>query len=333
MIGVLTLTQLRLLVGLHHNRSLTAAARELHITQSAASHQLAEMERRLGVKLLDRRRNRLVFTDLGERALASARLIVEETRDLERAIDRVRRAREGVVRISVRHYACNAWLARFLGDCADELPAVDVALVADTQRQPFESLASGDVDLAISPSVSREHRFDSAELFAEPLVAVLPKGHRLASLKRLKAHHFQTETYASTSMAHEAGLEYERFMKPAGVLPQRFAIAATSETCIAYVREGLGVTCMPSSAAVHSSLAAGIVIRPLGPGPVEVLWYACLRRDQSPTSRPAMVSRLLQRWGQVRSRKSASGRMLAAAQEGLRAGRQSNQRAGVTKSK
>jgi LysR family transcriptional regulator for metE and metH len=302
MIGALTLTQLRLLVGLHRSRSLTAAARDLHITQSAASHQLAEMERRLGVKLLDRRRNRLVFTDLGERALTSARLIVEETRDLEQAIELVRRAREGVVRISVRHYGCNAWLARFLSDRAEALPAVDVALVADTLRLPFESLASGDVDLAISPSPSREKRLISTALFSEPLLAVLPKSHALARLTRLEAKHFATETYASTSLAHEAGLEYERFMKPAGVLPQKFAIAATSETCIAYVGEGLGITCMPWSAVQLSRLPAAIVVRPLGPHPVDVTWYVSSRSGEPSASRAAAVSRILEGW--ARSRKS-----------------------------
>ena len=110
------------------------------MTQSAASHQLAEMERRLGVKLLDRRRNRLVFTELGERALTSARLIVEETRDLEQAIEHSAGQREGEVRISVRHYGCNAWLARFLATREELLAVDDVVLVADALAHPSKSL-------------------------------------------------------------------------------------------------------------------------------------------------------------------------------------------------
>ncbi len=300
MIGSLTLSQLRLLVGLHRNRTLTAAARELNMTQSAASHQMAEMERRLGVKLLVRRRSRLAFTELGERALVSARLIVEETNDLERAIGRLRRANEGEVRISIRHYACSPWFARFLRDSATMLSATDVALVADGHRAPFESLSAGEVDLAIGPSPSKENGHVSEPLFCEPLLAVLAKRHPLARLKQLEARHFQAETYATTSLAHETGLEYDRFMKPAGVLPRKFAIAATSETCVTYVREGLGITCMPRSFIGSSRASADIVCRPLAPGPVEMTWYAVRRVSQSPASRAAGVSKALSDWASKR---------------------------------
>ena len=270
------------------------------MTQSAASHQLAEMERRLGVKLLVRRQNRLAFTELGERAVASARLIVEETQDLERAINRLRRANAGEVRVSVRHYACSPWLARFLRDSAKSLAATDIALVADGHRAPFESLSAGEVDLAISPSPSKESRHISEPLFSEPLLAVLGKRHPLARLKQLEAGHFHAETYATTSLAHEAGLEYDRFMKPAGVLPQRFAIAATSETCIAYVREGLGITCMPHSFMELSGFSGGIVTRALSPGPVEMTWYVVQRAGQAPISRAAEVSKALGIWAHHR---------------------------------
>ena len=85
-------------------------------------------------------------------------------------------------------------------------------------------------------------------------------------------------------------------MKPAGVLPQKFAIAATSETCIAYVGEGLGMTCMPWSAVQLSRPSAAIAVRPLGPHPVEVTWYVSSRSGEPPASRAAAVSRMLEGW-------------------------------------
>ena len=63
----LELRHLRLVLAIAETGGVGRAGERLHLTQSALSHQLREIEHRLGLALFDRVRNRLVFTDAGAR--------------------------------------------------------------------------------------------------------------------------------------------------------------------------------------------------------------------------------------------------------------------------
>ena len=274
MIGKLSLSHLHLLVALHRHRSVTDAAAALNLSQSAASHQIREMERRLDVELFERRKNRLFFTPAGEKALASARVITEEATDLEAALERVRGRSDAKIRIGVRAYNCHWWLARFLRDTSPEFLAQDIQLVADDNRLPLETLRSGDVDLALTPSTYGLQQFSAQELFKDQIVAVLPSAHPLAALTHLEAHHFAEDPYITYSAMHEAGLEYDRLMKPAGMMPGPglMVMAGSTDACLSFVSQGLGLTCLPRAALGPKPLKKGLKLRPLTAQGIGITW-------------------------------------------------------------
>src|SRR5262245_19076455 len=82
------LRHLRLVRAVVEHGSMTRASGRLHVTQSALSHQLRDLEGRLGTALFERIGRRLVLTAAGERLLESARAVEDE---LARARDDIRR--------------------------------------------------------------------------------------------------------------------------------------------------------------------------------------------------------------------------------------------------
>jgi LysR family transcriptional regulator for metE and metH len=86
---ILEVRHLNLVVAVAEERSVTKAGNRLHLTQSAVSHQLKDIEERLGTRLFHRDRKTMVLTAAGERLLETARGVIaqleraeEETRDI-----------------------------------------------------------------------------------------------------------------------------------------------------------------------------------------------------------------------------------------------------------
>src|SRR5690349_12039209 len=107
----LDLRHLRLVAAVAESGGQTRAAHKLHLTQSALSHQLRELEGRIGTPLFIRTSRRMVLTAAGERVLASARRVLHEVESLERdLVLEATSGRAGVVRLATECYTCYHWL-------------------------------------------------------------------------------------------------------------------------------------------------------------------------------------------------------------------------------
>src|SRR5262245_5063807 len=82
----LDLRHLRLVDAIASSGTLTRAAAVLNLTQSALSHQLRDIEERLGTVLFSRETRRMALTPAGERLLSAAKAVIEEIADAERDI-------------------------------------------------------------------------------------------------------------------------------------------------------------------------------------------------------------------------------------------------------
>ncbi|HWJ29266.1 MAG TPA: LysR family transcriptional regulator, partial [Flavisolibacter sp.] len=110
-------------IGLHHLRllstitkegTLTRAAQSLHLTQSALSHQLKELESELGTSVFERKGKKLELSNEGNRFLVSAEKILAELRSLELDIKGFKEGKKGTLRISTQCYTAYHWLPRII---------------------------------------------------------------------------------------------------------------------------------------------------------------------------------------------------------------------------
>ncbi|HRD98304.1 MAG TPA: LysR family transcriptional regulator [Rubrivivax sp.] len=126
--------------------SLSAAARECDVTPSAASKWLAQLEARLGVRLVVRNTRRISLTHEGEVYLAEGRHILAEIEDLERSISSSQAAPIGLLKVHATLGFGRAFVAPAISKFSALHPALDIQLVL-TDRSV--SLAEGAVDLGI----------------------------------------------------------------------------------------------------------------------------------------------------------------------------------------
>jgi len=175
---------------------LTAAERRLHTAQPSLSRQIRDLESEVGVKLLERRARGVVLTAAGKVFLDHARLALSQ---VEAAAEGARRAEQPEKPVFVIGFLAGqevVWLPHALRIIREEAPGVEIMLSSQSSPELALALMRGKMDVAFrreTQTVGLSFRF----LTKEPLIAVLPADHRLASRKKIRPHDLARESYIS----------------------------------------------------------------------------------------------------------------------------------------
>lgn len=183
----LDLRGLRALVAVSDYGSFRAAAAELGYTQSAISHQVAELERALGTSLFTRPggRGQVSLTPAGEAAYRHARRAFTELHALEASVRATEGRERTVVRVGVFQTAAAELLPTALQLLRDEWPGVEVVL-SETDDDPrlVDWLAQGRLDLALTINQQPDDRIELIRLFDDPWVVLTRRDSELAGAER-----------------------------------------------------------------------------------------------------------------------------------------------------
>src|SRR6478609_3447379 len=204
---------LRLVVGIADFGSLTRAGHQLHLTQSALSHQLADLEAQLGVKLFERLGKKMEPTAAAERLIARARIALQQLREMEHEVKQVASGREAVVRVATECYTCYHWLPPVLKAFGERYPKIELQIVPGATSRPIRALLAGKIDACIVMQVPRDRRVEAVPLFEDELVAVMAPTHPLASRAYLEASDFAHEHLLNYSPPEESSI-FQRLLTP-----------------------------------------------------------------------------------------------------------------------
>lgn len=280
---ILDLALLRAVRAIAASRSLTAAAAELHSSQSALSHLIGKWERQTGILLFDRRRRPLEPTAAGALLAEQAERLHQLLDDTTSALRALQASEQKRLLITLECHTCIEWLAPTLDRYRRDHPSVHLDLRMGASFDPLPTLKSGSTDLVITaehdPSAgSRPSSTLSADpLFRYPIVALVRRDHPLANIPALKPKDFAGETVITYPVA-ECRLDlYTRFLDPAGVVPKERRTAELTTMIIQWVTGGVGIAALPQWAipSGHPDLA----MVPLGTGGLWADLYAVRRRS------------------------------------------------------
>ncbi|MGF6977605.1 LysR family transcriptional activator of dmlA [Paraburkholderia sp. JPY465] len=126
--------------------SLSALARDLGVTPPAISNRLSQLERRLGVKLLNRTTRRLALTQEGELYLSNGSRLLEQMLEVERMVSSSRDSPQGLLKVNATFGFGRRYIAPALSKFRIEYPKVDVQL--DLTDRPM-NLAEFAFDIGI----------------------------------------------------------------------------------------------------------------------------------------------------------------------------------------
>jgi DNA-binding transcriptional LysR family regulator len=181
------------------------AAQRLGIAQPPLSKAVAGLERRLGVRLLERTTRRVELTAAGAVLLDEARRVLDAA---TAAVSRTRRAgaqRPSLV-MAVKPGTDPELVREIIAGYPEDLPPVEVSVTG--WGGPESALRHGSADIGLMGSPYDATGLDSEPLLSEPRVVVLPVGHRLARRRRLRRADLTGERTPRWTGASPAEAEY-----------------------------------------------------------------------------------------------------------------------------
>ena len=250
------LRQLAHFVAVSEHHSFTAAAREVHIVQSALSASIRQLERELGTTLFDRTTRHVQLSPAGHALLPVAQRMLADARTARDEVAAVAGLLSG--RVAVGTIQALAWvdlpaaLARF----RRAHPGVEITLSEAPVDEMIEALRAGELDMAyIARDQSRlPATIKVAASREEELVVVTAADHPLAGRRETRLTDLDAESFIDFQAG--AGLQtvIDRLCYGAG-LERRIALRVTQlELLTSLVEHGLGIAVLPAPVAERAGL-------------------------------------------------------------------------------
>jgi LysR family transcriptional regulator for metE and metH len=274
----LEVRHLRLVQAVAAVGGLTRAGRALHLTQSALSHQLRQVEEKLGTPLFLRVGKRMVLTNAGEELLRAANDVLARLEITERAIREAGDGTQGRLRVSTGCYTDYHWLPRVLVAFREVCPAVDVHIVAGDSADPVAGVLGGHLDVAVVARVIDDARLSVTPLFEDDLVLIVPRDHPLGRRRAIAAGDLASETLLLAAPPEES-VVFQRLFGGGVGAPAKVQRVAQTNAIVELVRSRWGVAVLARWAVDPYARAGTIRAVPLAFGNSRLRWSAVVARD------------------------------------------------------
>jgi DNA-binding transcriptional LysR family regulator len=244
------LHQLRYFVTVVREGTFTKAAERLYITQPSLSEQIRKLETELGSPLFDRLGRSLALTSAGEAFLPHAQRVLFEVELARQRIQEVQGLRRGRISIGVLPSAAARLLPTFLAEFRHRYPGVEMVLREENVSSEFEDLVhEGELDLAIIRLPRRRPDLEARRLIREPMVLVVPPGHRLGGRRSVVLAELAPEPFVVMKDGYGLRELLVTMCEASGFQPRVAVETSQLGSVLGLVLAGLGVTVLPRMAA------------------------------------------------------------------------------------
>lgn len=276
---MLEIRHLRTLVTLREADSLVEAAERLHLTQSALSHQLKDLEERIGQQLFARKTKPVRFTSAGLRLLRLADTLLPQVRQAERDLQRLAGGQAGRLHMAIECHSCFQWLMPTIDQFRNAWPEVEVDFASGYFFAPLPALARGDLDLVVTSDPQEIPGLSYVPLFTYEAQLAMSNQHPLVSRAYIQPDDLSGETLICYPVDRERLDIFKHFLGPAGIEPAAVRNAELTVMMMQLVASGRGVCCLPNWAMAEYLQRGYVSARPLGPDGLYGTLYAAVRED------------------------------------------------------
>lgn len=274
------LRHLRTLVALRDTGSLVEAADKVFLTQSALSHQIKELETRIGCALFVRKTRPVRFTSAGNRLLRLAEEVLPLVHSTELDLNRIAGGDSGRILMAIECHSCFEWLLPAIDVYRDAWPDVELDISSGFHFAPLPALSRGDLDLVITADPVDELGVHYFPLFSYEAQLAMSKEHELNTREWVESPDLANEVLITYPVDRSRLDIFKNFLEPQAIEPRRVRTAELTTMIVQLVASGRGVACLPNWALHEYAEKDYLHVRSLGEEGVWPTLYAAVRQDQ-----------------------------------------------------
>ncbi len=227
--------------------SFTAAGRQLHLTQSAVSMLLQQLEESLGVQLFDRGAT-VTLTEAGQQLLPLARRILDDLNQVIEGASDLRSLRTGLLRVAAPQMLACTWISSVLGAFESAHPEIGLRVTDTTTDDVVGTVRRGEVELGVGPERTTGDDVTRSFLMDVPIRMVCAARHKLASRRAVTWDELREERWVIYSSDFNRHLERSLHAHDASLSMQTGAEVGYLTTALALVGVGSGLAAVPDYA-------------------------------------------------------------------------------------
>jgi DNA-binding transcriptional LysR family regulator len=252
-----TLRQLEVFLAVARTQNISRAAEALSMSQSAVSGALGDLEHHFDVQLFDRIGKRIQLNELGRMLRPRAEALLEQARDLERALRRhsdIGRLQIGAT-LTIGNYLAVELMARFMR----EQPGAQVTLEVANTAEIVQKVTNFELDLALVEGELTHPDLDITPWREDELIVFCSPQHPLATTVSLDDEDLRTATWIVRETGSGTRQTFDRAMH--GLLPELNIMLELqhTEAIKRAVEAGLGIGCI-SRVALQEAFSRGSLV-------------------------------------------------------------------------
>ena len=288
----ISIRQLTAFVSVADNGSFTRASEQMHLTQSAVSGLIKELESSLGIVLFDRTTRQLSLSVVGHHLLPQARRILNEMQLFENEASSLTSLAQGQVRLAVSQFAASSMPA-VIAQFAKVHPDISVSLLDCSAENVLEHIQNIEVDLGVGTErgfMESEDDISADLLYQLPFCVVMPDSHVLAQKSEIIWQDLVDIPLITLQGPFIEQVTAELDENIASHIQQARYKVNFMSTALEMTRQGFGITlCLPYMPEVIDWVSAnGLQMRPLAQ-PVKMRRFFIYQRSSRALS-PASIA-------------------------------------------
>jgi len=181
----MTLTQLSYIIAVDKYRHFATAAEKSYVTQPTLSMQIHKLEDELGVTIFDRSKSPVIPTEVGEKIIEQAKIILKESRQLSDIANFKETELRGTFKVGVIPTIAPYLMPLFLRNFVKTYPLVELVFEEILTKEVLEKLGNDQLDAGIIATPTDQSFIYTEDLYVEPFVAYLSTSHPLIDKEKL----------------------------------------------------------------------------------------------------------------------------------------------------
>ncbi|WP_051591229.1 LysR family transcriptional regulator [Bacillus sp. UNC438CL73TsuS30] len=239
----MTIFQLEVFLKVVETKSFTKAGEQIGLSQSAVSQAIAALESELNIKLLNRHRNGISVTEIGERITSLIKDLLTIKTKIVNEASGMTAVETGTIKIGSISGMSTKLLPGMISSFKKRFPGVDVTLYEGNYEEVKNWIKLSVIDVGVV--TEEKHEFEFIPLLQDKMVVIVPEQHPLGNQSPILVKEIGSEPLI---MPKECDRLLRAVYREQGITPNIQFEVSDIATIIAMVQEGVGITILPELA-------------------------------------------------------------------------------------